>query len=284
MSATSTKAEVKEAIVLAAGLGSRIRPCFADGAKPLIPVLGTPLLEYVLKCLDEIGISRTVVVTGKEGESIHSWLSENDFLMKIDPVYNANYTQGNGISAKVGLKHVTSDSVLIVMADHLAQPDLYESALNKGNTGVDLGLVVDYNPSSLLQLNDATKVFVNKRGGILEIGKDIKRWNCVDTGVFLVSREFSSAVTSVVRRAGDCTMTEAVRHMIAAGMGVQAWDSNGTFWLDIDTPSDLERAERFILNNPRIHTTFELIVEEKAATTQGSHDMNVWSSSPEGGD
>ncbi|MFX1484402.1 MAG: NTP transferase domain-containing protein [Promethearchaeota archaeon] len=284
MSATSTKVEVEEAIVLAAGLGSRIRPCFVDGPKPLIPVLSTPLLEYVLRGIDEMGISRTVVVTGKEGELIHRWLSENDFLMEVDPVHNANYTQGNGISAQVGLKHVTSDSVLIVMADHLAQPDLYETALEKGNSGVDLGLVVDYNPSSLLQLNDATKVFVNEWGGILEIGKDIKRWNCVDTGVFLVSREFSSAVTKVVRRTGDCTMTEAVRHMVAAGMSVQAWDSNGAFWFDIDTPSDLERVERFIVNNPRLHTTFELIVKEEAVSTQETNDMNVWSSSPEGGD
>lgn len=284
MPVISTKAEVREAIVLAAGLGSRIQHCFVDGPKPLIPVLGTPLLEYVLRSLDEIGINRTVVVTGREGESIHRWLSEVDFLMEIDPVYNADYTLGNGISAQVGLKHTSSDSVLLVMADHLALPDLYERALEKENIGVDLGLVVDYNPSILLQLNDATKVLVNEQGGILEIGKDIKRWNCVDTGVFLVSREFSSAVRSVIRRSGDCTMTEGVRYMIEADMDVQAWDSNGAFWLDIDTPSDLEIAERVILSSPRIHTMFEVLVEDEAVTTQETHDMNVWSSNLEGED
>jgi 1L-myo-inositol 1-phosphate cytidylyltransferase len=278
MPAKSRKTEVREAIVLAAGLGSRIQPFFAEEPKPLLPVLGTPLLEYVLRSLDEIGISRAVVVTGMEGESIHRWLSDVDILMEVDPVYNDDYRLGNGISAQIGLKHASSGNILLVMADHLAQPALYERALENENIGVDLGLVVDYDPSMLLQLDDATKVLVNEQGGMLEIGKDIKTWNCIDTGVFLVSGEFSSAVRSVVRRNGDCTMTEGVRHMIAADMDVRAWDSNGAFWLDIDTPLDLENAERFILSSPRINAMFEVLVEDKSLTTQETHDMNVWSS------
>ncbi len=273
MSKTYKKAEVREAIVLAAGLGSRIQSCFTDGPKPLISVLGIPLLEYVLRSLEEIDIRRTIVVTGREGESIHRWLSETDFLMEVDPIYNADYTLGNGISAQIGLEYAESSSVMLVMADHLAQPDLYKRALYGGNTRVNLGLVVDYNPSTLLQMSDATKVLVNEWGGILEIGKDIKKWNCVDTGVFIVSRELSSAVKSVVLRNGDCTMTEAVRHMIAADMDVQTWDSNGAFWLDIDTPSDLENAERAILSIPRIRTMFELSVEDEAVATEETQDM-----------
>ncbi len=282
MPAISAKAEVNEAIVLAAGLGSRMQPSFADGPKPLIPVLGTPLLEYVLRGLDEIGIKRTIVVTGREGASIHRWLFKTDFLMEVDPVHNVDYILGNGISAQVGLEYVASDNVLLVMADHLALPDLYERVLDRRNTGIDLGLVVDYNPSVLLQLDDATKVLVNKRREILEIGKDIKKWNCVDTGVFLVSREFSSAVNSVVRGSGDCTLTEAVRYMIAAGMDVQTWDTNGAFWLDIDTPLDLENAERVILGNPRIRTMLEVLVEEESVTTKEIQDTDVWPSDIEG--
>jgi bifunctional UDP-N-acetylglucosamine pyrophosphorylase/glucosamine-1-phosphate N-acetyltransferase/UDP-N-acetylglucosamine pyrophosphorylase len=49
------------AVVLAAGLGTRMK---SDLPKVLVPVLGRPMIEFVLDALAAAGISRTIVVVG----------------------------------------------------------------------------------------------------------------------------------------------------------------------------------------------------------------------------
>ncbi len=282
MPTVTTRAKVEEAIVLAAGLGSRMQLEFNSSPKPLIPIFDTPLLEYVLKNLEKIGIRKTVVVTGRKAETINQWLSEAEFAMEVDDVYNPHYSLGNGISAQHGLKYTDTNSVLIVMADHLASPNLFNRAVERKHLRVDLGLVVDYNPYMTPQLSEPTRVLVNDRDKILEIGKDITNWNCVDTGVFLVSREFVSVVDSVVRKKGDCIMSDAVNYMIASGRDVQAWDSNGAFWLDIDTHCDLEFAERMILSNRELRDMLEISLKKETLSTRKAHNLNDSSSNSEG--
>jgi choline kinase len=282
MSIVTTRAKVEEAIVLAAGFGSRMQPYSNGSPKPLIPVFDTPLLDYALKNLEEIGIRKTVVVLGYKAETVHQWLAKAEFAMEVEDVYNPRYYLGNGISAQCGLKHTVTNNVLIGMADHLALPDLFDGAVERNHHGVDLGLVVDYNPCMKPQLDDPTRVLVNNCGKILEIGKDISTWNCVDTGVFVVSRRFDSVVETIVQQNGDCTISNAVNHMITSNMDIQAWDSDGAFWLDIDTPSDLQFAEKTILSNPELLDMFEISLKKETLSTWKVHDLDAWSSNLEG--
>jgi choline kinase len=282
MSIVTTRAKVEEAIVLAAGFGSRMQPYSIGNPKPLTPVFGTPLLDYALMNLEEIGIRKTVVVVGYKAKTICQWLAEADFAMEVDDVYNPRYYLGNGISAQCGLKQTVTNNVLIVMADHLALSDLFDRAVEGNHNGVDLGLVVDYNPYMKPQLDEPTRVLVNNCGKILEIGKDISNWNSVDTGVFVVSRKFDSVVETIVQQSGNCTMSNAVNHMIALDMDIQAWDSNGAFWLDIDTAYDLKFAERMILSDWELRDKLEISLKKETLSTWKDHDLDIWSSNPEG--
>ena len=52
------------AILLAAGMGTRLRPLTLETPKPLIKVNGESIIERQIKCLKEIGIDEIIVVTG----------------------------------------------------------------------------------------------------------------------------------------------------------------------------------------------------------------------------
>lgn len=70
MPAGSGNIDITTAIVLAAGLGKRMRPATADKPKPLVPVLGKTLLDRALDRLADGGIERAVVNVHYMGEQI----------------------------------------------------------------------------------------------------------------------------------------------------------------------------------------------------------------------
>ena len=58
------------AIILAAGLGSRLRPLTDDRPKCLVSVLGTPMVEQQIRFLHEVGIKDITLVTGYRADRL----------------------------------------------------------------------------------------------------------------------------------------------------------------------------------------------------------------------
>ena len=70
-------------VVLAAGLGSRIKPLSFDTPKPLLPVCNKPIMQYQIEAMAAIGITNVIVVVGHLKEKISdtsgdgAWLGVN---------------------------------------------------------------------------------------------------------------------------------------------------------------------------------------------------------------
>ena len=58
------------AIILAAGLGTRLRPLTNDRPKCMVEVCGTPMVERQIQFLHEVGISDIILVSGYKAESL----------------------------------------------------------------------------------------------------------------------------------------------------------------------------------------------------------------------
>ena len=81
------------AIILAAGMGTRLRPLTLKTPKPLIPVQGEPMAERQIKFLHEKGIKDIIIVTGYLNESFH-YLQEK-YGVKL--VHNDKYNEYNNL-------------------------------------------------------------------------------------------------------------------------------------------------------------------------------------------
>ena len=82
------KAEISAAVprtamVLAAGLGKRMRPLTATRPKPLIPVAGRPLLDHVLERLGQAGVEKVVVNVHYLPDAVEAHLAARDYGMEI---------------------------------------------------------------------------------------------------------------------------------------------------------------------------------------------------------
>ena len=81
------------AIILAAGLGTRLRPLTNDRPKCLVPVLGTPMIEQQIHFLHESGITDITIVSGYRADSL-------DYLKLrygVKIVHNEYYNEYNNI-------------------------------------------------------------------------------------------------------------------------------------------------------------------------------------------
>ena len=86
-----------KAIILAAGMGARLRPLTDNMPKCLVPVHGKPLLEYALDSLDRVGIEACVIVIGFCGDQIMHVAGERHGQPKMTYVDNPIFHETNNI-------------------------------------------------------------------------------------------------------------------------------------------------------------------------------------------
>ncbi len=227
------------ALILAAGNGSRLRGVSGAVPKPLVQVEGRPLLEHVILGSQVAGIDRFVIVVGYGSSAIQSWLMNRRFPgAQIEIVENHEYFKPNGVSALKAQRSI-NEPFLLLMSDHLFDPQTAADLLLEPLEGDSTILAVDYKLHSIFDMDDATKVLCRGKY-IHNIGKNLIRYNAVDTGMFLCTPAlFSALEQSMVN--GSCSLSDGMR-LLAADRRLHTFDIGDGFWQDVDTPDTLEYA------------------------------------------
>ncbi|MGP1427742.1 MAG: NTP transferase domain-containing protein [Treponema sp.] len=88
--------EIKRAIIMAAGLGNRMKPVTLDTPKPLIKVNGIRMIDTIVNALHENGINEIYVVVGYKKEQFYEWIEDKDGIKIIE---NNLYDICNNISS-----------------------------------------------------------------------------------------------------------------------------------------------------------------------------------------
>lgn len=101
---------IKRAIIIAAGIGKRLRPITLETPKPLISVNGERIIERSIKSLFANGIEDIYIVTGYKKEKFIEAF-END--PRIHVVYNENYLNGNNITSMYTVRNYLPGSFVL---------------------------------------------------------------------------------------------------------------------------------------------------------------------------
>ncbi len=241
-------------LIIAAGKGSRLQ--HRGDSKPLIPILGIALIERVIRTAVEAGADEFYVVIGYQGERVRLFLERlaERLGIVITPLANGDWDKENGLSV-LKARDVLHEPFLLLMADHLFDPNLVRPLTTLKLGDREIALVVDGDTSNpLIDLEDVTRVKVEDDSSmegkkIRNIGKGLADFNGFDTGIFLCSPAIFKALERSNEKDGDTTLSAAVRILGAEGCA-KAILMDG-FWIDVDDPAAFKRAERALLDRLR---------------------------------
>jgi 1L-myo-inositol 1-phosphate cytidylyltransferase len=236
---TSSQNRVREAVILMAGSGSRLRGSDQTFLKPLVSVAGRLLISYTIEALANAGIKKINAVIGFEGERLRAAVTK---LIPSDIetcfIENHDWEKKNGVSLLTAAKRVETPFVL-AMSDHLFDPVILERLIESADPS-QLNVAIDRKIDSIFDLDDAMKVQTHG-DRIVAIGKTLKEYDAVDIGLFICPREiFDYLERSKLN--GDCSLADGVRSM-AEDQKVRAIDIGEAWWQDVDTPEMLREAE-----------------------------------------
>ncbi len=221
-----------QAVIMAGGYGTRLRPLTENTPKPMLPVGNRPLMEHIVTQLSKAGIKRLNITTHYKPEKITEYFGDGH-AFGVDISYVPE-DKPLGTAGALGLMTAPSETMLVMNGDILTNVD-FKSMLNyHRELGADMtvgvrhyGLQVPY--------------------GVVECdGPRIRRLQekplinfFVNAGIYLLE----PVVHKYIKSGQRTDMTDVVKQLIEEGHNVVSFPIV-EYWLDIGQPSDYEQAQK----------------------------------------
>jgi len=242
---------VRSALILAAGPGRRLFP-HGSLPKPLTPVNGLTLAERVIRTLRHAAnVNHFVVSLGYEAETVRSHFQSLAMRnnVRVEFVSAPNYEAGNGASALAGAEILDDEPFLLSMCDHLYDHGLVQKLIETAPSAKGMRVAVDLDKGSIPDDDSLTKVSVAGER-IAAIRKGLTSWDGAETGVMYSSPALFDGLREA-GRTGFYELSGGIAKLAEEGL-VQAVDVTGSWWLDVDTCSDIRDAEDYLAKRERL--------------------------------
>ena len=222
-----------DALILAGGIGTRLRPITFSLPKPLLPLNGKPILQYLLESLRRAGVVNVVLSVGYLGEYIESFCGNGRKLGLHISYVRESVPLGTAGPIRLAEPYWRdSRAFLVVNGDVYTTFDF--GRLWKGSEQTDASLVVGHyehkhvSSFGVLQLEDGNVT------GIVEKPTTVTR---ISTGIYLVSAQ----AARLVPPDRPFTMPELIRECVGRRMKVRGFPID-QFWLGIEHLRDVAAA------------------------------------------
>jgi choline kinase len=238
----------RSGVVLAAGFGSRLREADDAPLKPLVEVAGEAMIFRALRGLAKAGCDELVVVVGYRGAELRAAIEAGpDVGAPVVFVDNPRFELANGVSLLSARPRLAAEFV-VAMADHVVGDEVM--ALARAHTPAPAGatLLVDRRVTEVFDLDDATKVRTQGTR-LVDIGKQIAVYDCIDIGVFVCTHGLLDALDEEHAARGDASLSQGVARLAARG-SMAVLDIGDGYWQDVDTPDMLAHAQRLLTEAP----------------------------------
>jgi choline kinase len=230
------------AVLLAAGLGSRLGALTKELPKALIAVSGRPLLLHALGFAAGLRPSRVVVVGGFGFPLVKEALARFHCGLTVDLVENPHFRDGNLVSLLTA-KPLLTEGFVVMNVDHIYRPAIAQVVAS------EVDRVTAFIDTDRTLGDDDMKVERDRDGRVVAIAKTLTRFDCGYVGMTrvptaLLHRYWDEADRALAEE-GRAIHVERILARLARTPDAPACrDVSGHGWLEVDTPDERAAAER----------------------------------------
>jgi glucose-1-phosphate thymidylyltransferase len=233
-----------QAVVLAAGEGTRLRPLTEDTPKGMVEVAGKPILTHCFEQLVDLGADELIVVVGYRKQDIISHYG--DAFGDVPITYSHQREQQGLAHALLTVEEHVDDDFMLMLGDNVFRANLGDVVSRQREDRADAAFLVEEVP-----WEEASRYGVcvtNDYGEITEVVEkpDDPPSNLVMTGFYTFTPAIFHACHLVQPSTrGEYEISEAIDLLIRSGRTIDAIGIEG--WrIDIGYPEDRDEAERRI--------------------------------------
>ena len=252
-----------KAMILAAGKGTRVRPLTYDLPKPMIPLLGKPVMAYLVEHLAKYGVTEIMVNVSYLHEKIEEYFGEGDqFGVQIGYSFEG-YTKDNGevvpmpIGSAGGMKKIQEfggffdQTTIVLCGDALIDLDLKSALFEHKRKGAMASVVTREVPWD--KVSSYGVVVADADGRITEFqekpAQEVAKSNFISTGIYIIEPEVLDLIPS-----GVTFDIGADLFPLLVEKGLPFYAQRRPFnWLDIGSVSDYWEVLQNVLTGEVAH-------------------------------
>lgn len=239
-----------KAIILLAGLGTRLRPHTYSKPKPLVQVAGKPILGHILDGLAPLNVEETIFIVGYLGDQIQTYVTENYPNMRARYV---EQTEMKGQAHAIMLAEQYIDQpILIIFGDTIWDTDFTRLHQVKDDGLIYVKEVTDPRRFGVAQVKDGLITrFVEKPNKFVS--------NLAVVGVYyfrswkLLVDAIHALIDRDIQTKGEYFLADAMQLMIQEGAKLEV--ETIPVWEDCGTPEAILKTNRYLLTKQGTHAS-----------------------------
>jgi bifunctional UDP-N-acetylglucosamine pyrophosphorylase/glucosamine-1-phosphate N-acetyltransferase len=261
-----------KAVILTAGEGKRLRPITTSRPKPMIPIIGKPLLEHTVIGLREAGIDHLILIVGYKEETIRNHFDKfsKEFNLKIEYVTQKEFLGTAHALSQV--KHTIRDeSFLILNGDIFVDTGIFKQIVQEYEKHSSEGYI------ALFKVNNPENfgvISLNSNGFVEKITEKpsprLKLGNLANAGIYIFNTLIFKAIEKTKKSIrNEYEITDSIGILIKEfGVKIKGFLIEG-YWNDIGLPWQIFEANHYILN--KLESTNLGILEENVKISGNVH-------------
>lgn len=246
-----------QGLILAAGMGKRLKELTRNNTKCMVQVNGVTLIERVLRQLDKLNLSRVIIVIGYEGQKLVDYIETLNIKTEICYVENKIYDKTNNIySLALAKNYLLEDDTLLLESDLIFEDAVLDVLLNDPRE--TLALVDKYESwmdgtCVTIGDNDTIETFIPGKKFVFEDIPDYYK----TVNIYKFSKSFSESryvpfLNAYSKALGNNEYYEQVLRVITMldDPEIKAKKLDGELWYEIDDIQDLDIASSMFAAEP----------------------------------
>lgn len=251
---------MKQAVILAAGEGQRLRPFTVNRPKVMLTIAGKPILGYIIEALAANGIRSIVLVVGYRKDQIYDYIGSGE-QFGVDITYRTQEKQLGTAHALMQAESALDEEFLVLGGDNLIDAGTIARFVNEKPEAMQVKRVEEARRYGIAIVE----------GGVVKEIRE-KPWeegnNLISTGIYALNRD----IFKFIKTALD--IPDVLNKMIEQGHVIRAIETSG-MWLDVIFPWHILKLNDVLLRQaqPSMGGTLESSVSVKGKVVIGKDTL-----------